>query len=211
MKGALMNKEKFFEKLEGFNNNKCTKSADVFYLLVYFAKEKVHEKYNEFLSNLFLFNKLIRNKYNSMYKSGFWLNLLYEEIKIFFENVKKEMFLNVEIKKRIGVMRGADIKVNIDNELYFMIKVYVASTKFYFNIELFFDDVKNIKGYEKKIKLKFTNFSEFFAVRNLADYVKENARDIFNDERIKRMLLKNVALDIASREAESNDFEEIPF
>jgi len=206
-----MNKEKFFKKLESFNDNECTKSADVFYLLVYFSKEKVHEKYNEFLSNLFLFNKLIRNKYNSMYKSAFWLNLLYEEIKVFFENVKKEMSLNVEIKKRIGVMRGADIKVNITDELYFLIKVYVTGAKFYFNIELYYDDIKNIKGYHKKIELKLTNFGEFFAVSSLADYVKKNIFDITSDERIKRMLIKDIALDISSKEVENDDFEEIPF
>ena len=211
MKGVFMNRKKFFEKLESFNDGKHMKSADVFYLLVYFVKRKVHRKYNNFLSNLFLFNRLIRDKYNSMYKNSLWLNCLYYEIKTFFENVKKEMELRVEIREKNNVMRGADIIVNITDELYFLIKVYITGAKFYFNIELYYDDIKNIKGYHKKIELKLTNFGEFFAVSSLADYVKKNIFDITSDERIKHMLVKDIALDIASREAESNDFEEIPF
>ncbi|QCI28342.1 hypothetical protein [Caminibacter pacificus] len=208
-----MNREKFFEKLESFNDGKHMKSADVFYLLVYFVKRKVHRRYSNFLSNLFLFNKLVRNKYNSMYKNSLWLNCLYGEIKIFFENVEKEMGLRVEIKEKNNVMRGADIIVNITDELYFLIKVYVTGAKFYFNIELYYDNIKNIKGYNKKIELKFANFGEFFAVSSLVDYVKKNIYDITSDERIKHMLVKDIALDIATKQAERSvkEEEEIPF
>jgi len=208
-----MNREKFFEKLESFNDGKHMKSADVFYLLAYFVKRKVHRKYSNFLSNLFLFNRLVRNKYNSMYKNSLWLNCLYDEIKIFFENVEKEMGLIVEVREKNNVMRGADIIVNITDELYFLIKVYVTGAKFYFNIELYYDDIKNIKGYHKKIELKFTNFGEFFTVSSLADYVKRNIYDITSDERIKHMLVKDIALDIATKQAERSvkEEEEIPF
>jgi hypothetical protein len=42
----------------------------------------------------------------------------------------------------VNLMGSADIIVNITDELYFLVKVYVTGAKFYFNIELYYDNIR---------------------------------------------------------------------